>query len=459
MNRDCPQRPPVLRRSALRRTLLWSGCLLALAARPLPALQSSEPNPPPPRASRRLVLCLDGTWNSTYSESKRRDGSTVLKPTNVLKLCRAVLPQSAKGEQIAYYEIGVGSLARYPGTSNRLLYVTDKALGGAFGAGFEANIEAALNFLVLNYQPGDQVFIFGFSRGAATARGLTRFLDWAGGLPSKRDAYYLPVLFRQFVLTRGKPFADIRKVANGAQLELLKVEVEFLGVWDTVMALGSRFRSTGASTSPVSHSFYMSDRPARCVKHARQALAVDEQRFDFRPEIWLGTAPDAPDQTLEQRWFPGVHSNIGGGADPDGLANLTFQWMLKELDKELAVDEEYTGHFRGFPAAQIHDSYSVLYRLLDRLRGRYNRGKRQIGQPATAHLSLDPSVIQRIEIDPQKRKDFGKRYRPPNVLQFLACQPDLEAYLKGLGLKGKELELPDDVPPQLDKLRANCGRG
>src|ERR1700730_12315647 len=122
---------------------------------------------------RRLVVCLDGTSNSDFDEQLRDQGQKVLKPTNVLKLCRAVRPwdEQNRREQIAYYAVGVGSLTKYPGIANRLLFNSDRALGGAYGAGFEANIEAALSFLVFNYQPGDEVFIFGFSLGGATVRG------------------------------------------------------------------------------------------------------------------------------------------------------------------------------------------------------------------------------------------------------------------------------------------------
>src|SRR5260370_21292647 len=171
------------------------------------AMQDPAPAGPQPRAGstltpRRLVVCLDGTSNSDFDDklrpSKKRpadsqaeksslstgDGKrkpiSVLKPTNVLKVCRAVLPwdQATLREQITYYEVGVGSLTKYPGAANRLLFQTDRFLGGLEGAGFESNIESALSFLVLNYQPGDEVFIFAFSPGSATARGLTPFLDW-----------------------------------------------------------------------------------------------------------------------------------------------------------------------------------------------------------------------------------------------------------------------------------------
>ena len=135
---------------------------------------------------RRIVLCLDGTWNSAFAEAKRRDGKTVLKPSNPLKLARAVKQFAADGtEQIVYYAIGVGSLSVYPGTANWLLHQVDRILGGAFGARFEANVEDAVHFLTLNYEPGDEVFVFGFSRGAGTARAVTRFLEWNRGEPSQ----------------------------------------------------------------------------------------------------------------------------------------------------------------------------------------------------------------------------------------------------------------------------------
>src|SRR5436190_2685307 len=104
------------------------------------ALRAGDAAPGTERAMpKTLVLCLDGTWNSTYDEQKRTErGDTVLKPTNVLKMCRAVLPRDATGsDQISYYDTGVGSQAEYPGFTNKLLAGTDKILGGAWGAGFE----------------------------------------------------------------------------------------------------------------------------------------------------------------------------------------------------------------------------------------------------------------------------------------------------------------------------------
>lgn len=433
-------------------------------------------------SARRIVLCLDGTWNSTYNRKHREDGSTVAKPSNVLKLARAVVPRAEDGtEQLVYYDVGVGALARYPGFSNRLLALSDKALGGGWGAGFEGNVEDALHFLGLNYRQGDQVLVFGFSRGAATARAVTQFLDWANGLPVKGDIYYLPELFRAYVTSHGeRPSAEVvreidrRRAAEDSPRPPLepfqRVEVDFLGVWDTVMALGSRFRGTGPGTATVSKSFYLRPKPAATVRHARQALAVDEKRYDFRPEIWAGHGAD---QTLQQRWFAGVHSNVGGGYVDDGLANIAFRWILSEATRPevgLAIDKDFVKHYPYYPQDRLYRSDSLLYRTLDRIRGRYGRGERSLlGHPASAKLSLDKSVIHRIRADPQepakrgapgklRYPDLRRRYRPDNVLQLLACQPDLDAYLEALGLTPSQRTLPADVLERIEALRAKCSK-
>ena len=462
------------------RGALLVGICVAASAWPLGATQGPELQGGSAMRPRRLVVCLDGTSNNDFNKQRRDQGQDVLKPTNVLKTCRAVLPwdEKTQREQITYYDVGVGSLTRYPGIANRVLYASDRFLGGAWGAGFEGNVERALNFLTLNYRMGDEVFLFGFSRGAATAQGVTRFLDWAGGLPRKEDAYYLPLLFEAFVLNKGeKPVDGFVQALNAQSAEEKKsglgprqpITIQFLGVWDTVMALGSRFKAKGGSTSQVSKSFYVDKQPARCVKHARQALAVDEARFDFRPEIWT-SARDG--QTLEQRWFAGVHSNIGGGYVHDGLANLAFHWMLDAAEAQgLAVDQAFVRFYRGFPYDRLYRSESLLFRILDGIRWRHGRGKRELtGRPATANLSLDPSVIARIDADPKAVKQGGgpndllyprvtEPYRPPNVLAFLACQPNLDVYLQGIGVDEKHRRLPDDVVRQLADLRKSCPPG
>jgi uncharacterized protein (DUF2235 family) len=407
------------------------------------------------RTPKNVVICLDGTWNNAYMEKERDDGSRVVKPTNVLKASRAVTTHNAESGrlQVCNYDIGVGSLGKYPGLSNRIVGLVDEKLGGAFGAGFEANIEAALTFLVDNYDAGDALYLFGFSRGAAEARGLTRFLDWLGGVPTKRDAYFFPLYFRHYVVSSGQGSPGEVKTSSGRGPEepLVPVEVLLLGVWDTVMALGSRFRPA-RGTAVVERSFHVGLQPARCVRNARQALAIDEKRYDFRPDVWQGSHPG---QTLEQRWFPGVHSNVGGGYVEDGLANLAFRWMMREAAAlGLALDRQYIKHYPGWPQARMYRSQTLVYKVLDAVRFRTGRGvRRLVGHPPEARLTLDRSVVHRINSRPGGEFEQLELYRPDNVFELLAAQPDLTAYLAGLGLEGEAAALPDDVTARIEKLR------
>ena len=411
---------------------------------------------------RRLVLCLDGTWNNAYSRKKRTDGHAVYKPSNVLKTARAIVPYDADSDrhQIVLYHVGVGSLARYPGIPNRLLSVTDKVLGGGWGAGFEENVEEALEFLAHNHEPGDEVFIFGFSRGAATAQAVTRFLDWAGGLPPKHDSYYLPRLFHDYVTQHGKEPVEtaLQRINSDRSQErrplppldtFTPVDVVFLGVWDTVMAIANG-------------DFHIGDQPPRCVRNARQALAIDEARSDFRPEIWQGPASDR--QTLEQRWFAGVHSNVGGGYVDDGLANLALQWMLKQAEsKGLVIDRTFLANYRGYAQDRLYRSESLFYRCFDAIRLRAGRGRRSLlGWPHAAGLTLDASVIWRIQSDPREERKghpgqlqhpaLRNAYRPNNALRFLASQANLDAFLKSIGIDPPKL--PADVTQRLEALRS-----
>jgi uncharacterized protein (DUF2235 family) len=447
--------------------LVWT-VIMALVGTITPSMAASPPVHPP----RRIILCLDGTWNGTFDEAKRRDGSSVLKPTNTLKICRAVVPFDSKGmEQIAYYDLGVGSLSVYPGTSNKLLHYVDRFLGGAFGAGFESNVEDALHFLTLNYQPGDEVFVFGFSRGAGTARAITRFLEWNHGIPRKEDAYYLPVLFREWLRVQGvegnqeqeEAIAKINlKRANEPDPKpplqsFIPVRVRYLGVWDTVMALGSRLRARGSNTSARNRAFFAGDAPAGCVMRARQALAIDEARFDFRPEIWIRQLAG---QRVEQRWFCGVHSNVGGGYVKDGLANISFDWVLKGAQEEgLEVDDAFTKFYRPFFGDSLYQSSTPFYQVLDLVRTTMGRGKRVLGG---YNADIDPSVIVRMQAEPAKLRDKNDNpatvpYRPQNVLRFLACRPDLDAFLHRIENPNHPLKaLPVDVRSRMDELRPGC---
>jgi len=423
--------------------------------------ESSIGSSPKGMSSKRIVLCLDGTWNSPFDEQKRDDGTTVLRPSNVLKVARAVYPVASDGTpQLVYYDIGVGSLAKYPGLANRLLARSDSWLGGGFAAGFEGNVEDALTFLAMNFVPGDEVFIFGFSRGAATARAVTRFLQWSGGVPRKADAYYLPRLFRAYVMARGAQEAFAAEVAtiNREKTKLnplVPVEVTYLGVWDTVAALGSLAHLLRAKQTNVNRSFHIGDAPVPCVRKARHAIAVDEKRLDFPPEIWTRTSD--PGQQMEQRWFAGVHSNVGGGYLKDGLANIALRWILDGATG-LEIDTGFIAFFPPLHSGTQNESLTRTYQTLEWARGHKGQGVRELtGHPSTANLELDASVIARM-MEPSVPFKSGKKdpeelrpYRPANVIRYLATQPNLAAYLAGIGVSGS---LPQDVMAAIAAIRA-----
>jgi len=373
----------------------------------------------------RFVVCLDGTWNNAAREVERSDGSRVYRPSNVLKVARATRIDS---DQITYYDTGVGSMNRAPTGAARIVRKADNVLGGALGAGFEINIEEAYSFLAHNYRPGDEIFVFGFSRGAAQARSLCRFIGWVGGFPEKIDAYYVPYLFTEYLARRSEgSVAEIwkelnqrraeRKIHNEPLLPIVPARIRYLGVWDTVAALGSRF----AATASPEVAFHTPAKAPDNVEHIRHALAIDEARHDFRPEIFR------PDHAgLKQRWFAGVHSNVGGGLEKDGLANCALHWVLEGATAlGLAVDERFLAHYRKFPqdrASTKSRGFKILDTALKPLRG--FAGERDLTRAAGA--DLDDSVFTRLEADVGKfERTMDAPYRPANLLRYLASQPQL----------------------------------
>jgi uncharacterized protein (DUF2235 family) len=207
---------------------------------------------------RRIVICLDGTWASPSNLVEHGDGTEVHKPSDVLKTYRAVIPRGEDGvDQISYYDEGVGALTAQRGLRNKALAKLDSLLGGDWGAGFEQNIESAYFFIVGNMLPDDEIFVFGFSRGAGQARSLCRFIDWMGGTLHKRDAYFIPDFFKHYIESEGKPGAGRafmqQLIGTGKTIAPPVVaRIRFLGVYDTVLALGSRLldRLTGMGAPP-----------------------------------------------------------------------------------------------------------------------------------------------------------------------------------------------------------------
>jgi uncharacterized protein (DUF2235 family) len=258
---------------------------------------------------KRLIVCCDGTWNRPDEVS---DG--LAAPTNVAKIALGLADGDDDGhEQLLHYETGVGTRRG------------ERFTGGAFGVGLSRNVLDGYRFLVDNYEPGDTLYFFGFSRGAYTARSLAGLVRNSGILrPEERDR-----IDDAYVLYR-RPDKD--SVPSGIAAELFRrshsygeTYIDFVGVWDTVGALGIPI--DGLRLPLLSRLWTFHDTTlSRYVLNAFHALAIDERRRPFRPTLWE-QKPDAEGQTLEQVWFAGVHSDVGGGYSDTGLSEIPLLWM------------------------------------------------------------------------------------------------------------------------------------
>ena len=203
-------------------------------------------------------------------------------------------------DQVTYYDTGVGSMNRAPNGAARVVQITDNVLGGALGAGFEINIEETYTFLANNWSEGDELFVFGFSRGAAQARSLCRLIGWVGGFPVKADAYYVPRLYTDYLENCGRGSGasrweerNQRRRQSGRNLlsAIVPARVRYLGVWDTVLALGSRFRLRGRPRSEKV-SFHTPAAPPDTDRPWKQAIALR-----IRPNTAAFRSPDRKSPT------------------------------------------------------------------------------------------------------------------------------------------------------------------
>jgi hypothetical protein len=280
---------------------------------------------------KRLVVCCDGTWNSLLGA---RDATGL---TNVARLYLSLPSTGADGvRQVVEYVPGVGT-----GPLERLR-------GGAFGFGLSRRVKQAYRFLVDRYEPGDELWFFGFSRGAFTARSTAGFVRKCSIL-RREHAGRLGDAYR---LYRGRgprnhPDAQ-RPRAFRERYGHPAMRIRFVGVWDTVGALGfpvSPWNPLRVLNAPWAfHDTTLSS----WVEQARHAVAIDERRGPFRPTLWQTSDKATPmSQTLQQAWFCGVHSDVGGGIRPRpgdagataGLSQVAFAWMLREAEAAgLGVD-------------------------------------------------------------------------------------------------------------------------
>lgn len=273
-------------------------------------------------ASRQLIVCCDGTNNNLTGR---------LSDTNVTKLCELLDPDGQ--DQRLYYDPGVGNPGQLPGETlvENLRRELERLSGLAFGQGVYENIAEGYAFLMENYRAGDQVFLFGFSRGAFTARSIGGLVTQFGLLRPEARALIPTLLHTYFADRRGnKHYKDVTAQLSGlfCSEHGRQASVWFVGVWDTVASVGF----------PLIGQQGITARP--CIKdkrihHVRQALALDEHRRAFEPRCYIVDPTydyAARGQSIAQVWFPGSHADVGGGYahDESGLSNASLGWMLQE---------------------------------------------------------------------------------------------------------------------------------
>ncbi len=348
---------------------------------------------------RRLVICCDGTWNTA---DQHKDGAPT--PTNVAKLHSLVAGKDPIGtEQIPYYRTGVG-------TSGNLMR---RVLGGAIGLRLEDDIMSAYKFLAETYAPGDEIFLFGFSRGAYTVRSLAGMVSNVGLAdlrPDRLSPYEDPwkvvhSLMERYQSNKAGPDKTMLQSALLTPEPLGAVSFHdpdgvgfrFIGVWDTVGALGipdDKGLLRLILGDPRKHGFRDTELGGN-VTCARHALAMDEWRRDFTPTLWTDWAPG---QDVEQRWFPGVHGDVGGSYLDCGLGDLSLDWMLGQAQAQgLGLRPMAPGQLKPDAFARRHESYLGLFRFRpSRPRAVPElRAEAAILTDRTSRTCFDPSVIAR----------------------------------------------------------------
>lgn len=349
---------------------------------------------------KRLILCCDGTWNSADQTS-----NGVPCPTNVVRIAYRIANRKENTPQIVYYSQGVG-------TGNSL----DRFTGGAFGSGVDDNIFDAYRFLVANFEPGDQLFLFGFSRGAFTARSIAGMIRKCGIL--KREFVDRYIDATQLYRSAESPNAERPKEfrynysVNGSK----ETPIHFIGVWDTVGSLGIPLTGLRMLTKRK-HQFHDTELSGS-VKNASHALAIDERRSAFKPTLWQYKPKQG--QSIEQMWFPGVHSNVGGGYPDRSLSDISLKWMIQKAEiAGLAFNSTVETHHPLQPESngKIYNSRKSFYRFLKSYDRVIGLSEERIRDKGISVEGLDPT--QKIHQSALDRWDNDPSYRPTGLADYI----------------------------------------
>lgn len=381
--------------------------------------------------TRKLVVCCDGTWNTprtntniyrTYDFLRERMGS----PPEVTRKegVRTCAGRAVDGSEVVlFYDEGVGTewFARL--------------LGAGAGVGLSDNVRDAYHFLGQNFEPGSEIYLFGFSRGAYTARSLCGFIKAAGLLvkPSAQDVwraymdrYVTPrdsrgVVARPAGWSAGRIKNWLTEKAGdavgrlGTDVDALpthgNVKITFIGVYDTVGALGVPIPLAARVNEPIVG--FHDTSLGSTVETAVQALAVDERRGPYVPTLWTqaNDAAALAGQSVLQVWFPGVHSDIGGGYQDKGIGDIAWDFMMRQAaDKGLVIDPSVrTKPLALDPLPAQHDSFDDAWKALSKKLDLVPEGVRKIGPKTSGPRGEELTVATRVMLHTSLVNRLGKR--------------------------------------------------
>ncbi|MDC0886193.1 DUF2235 domain-containing protein [Altererythrobacter sp.] len=338
---------------------------------------------------KRVIICCDGTWQSLDNDW----------PTNVQRIGQFVVPSTPTATQTLYYDQGVG-----------LKNILDRITGGAFGQGLDGEIEQAYSFLSLNYEEGDEIYLFGFSRGAYTIRSLAGLIRCCGIVRRNR----LRAIPRAMTLYRDRDIGPdhdecvVFRKSNTILGDDAPPKIHFLGCFDTVGSLGI---PDIVPILPVDnwmrsqHEFHDTQLNSYILT-ARHAVAIDERRKDFDITRMRGPAHPAQGHSLDEKWFPGTHTCVGGGIRSErALSDGPLLWMIGEArEAGLAFNDDLIGEFTDpDPLAAFNDDPG----LFGLMRPTHDRG----GPQDKAALS-DEALRRWNELTDDAGRKF---YRPKTI--------------------------------------------
>lgn len=363
---------------------------------------------------KNIVICADGTGNSGGYGAD----------TNVYKIYKAVDIHNSKN-QITFYDQGVGT---EKSDTSKNKYIT--ALAAAFGFGFKKNVRDLYKFLVRSYSAGDSIFLFGFSRGAATVRALTGLIHHCGLIDRNnatlnnngvfKDEEFEKLLDEAFSCYEKKgqkaiQFKNTYALSDNKYAPNGNLKIKFIGVWDTVSALGfpkdssvliQGFFSLADKLSDfiLPHNFYDYElNPS--IENAYHAISIDDERKTFHPIIWDENKTQGH---VEQVWFAGVHSNVGGGYPRTGLSDIALEWMMIKAEQHGLI-------FYNWYKTQVSASSNRHDRLYDSRDGiaiYYRYGPRDIEKLCDKKLRGNVAIHKSAY---EKIKDLSDPYTPDGL--------------------------------------------